>query len=276
MLVHLSVDIEGIAGVVHVDQARRSGHDYGLARQWMTREANAAALGAFDGGATGVVIVDAHGDMRNLLLDDLDPRVEVVSGALRPLSMVHGVSSRFGVALFVGYHAGAGSKNGILDHTYSSKVIARVRVGGRELDETAINAMVCGDVGVPVGLVTGDATTCARAKETLGEVETVVVKEAVSRHAARSIMPSVACERVREGARRAVQGAIAGKFRPFVLAPPHHLELDFHQSSCADVAELLPGTSRRAGVTVGYEAPDAATMLRVVLAWSILAGSAIV
>ena len=190
--------------------------------------------------------------------------------------MVHGISSRFGVALFVGYHAGAGSKNGILDHTYSSKVIARVRIGGRDFDETALNAMVCGEAGVPVGLVTGDATTCARAKETLGEVETVAVKEAVSRHAARSIMPSVACQRVHEGARRAVAGAIERRFKPFVPPPPHQLEVDFHQSSCADVAELLPGTLRRTGVTVAYVAPDAATMLRVVLAWSILAGSAIV
>ncbi|MEO7095554.1 MAG: M55 family metallopeptidase, partial [Polyangiales bacterium] len=228
MLVHLSVDIEGIAGVVHTDQARRSGHDYALARQWMTREANAAVLGAFDGGASGVVIVDAHGDMRNLLLDELDPRVEVVSGSLKPMSMVHGVSSRFGVALFVGYHAGAGSRNGILDHTYSSKVIARCRIGDRDFDETALNAMVCGEQGVPVGLVTGDSTVCARAEETLGDVETVVVKEAVSRHAARSVMPSVACERVQEGARRAVKGAIDRRFRPFLPPPPHRLELDFH------------------------------------------------
>src|SRR5687767_13800368 len=106
MRVYLSVDMEGVAGVVHVDQTRRTGHDYERARIWMTAEANAAALGAFDAGATGVLVNDSHGDMRNLVLEDLDPRIEVISGALKPMSMVEGAVAGFGCALFVGYHAG--------------------------------------------------------------------------------------------------------------------------------------------------------------------------
>lgn len=74
MHVYLSVDVEGVAGVVHVDQTRRGGGDYELARRWMTEEANAAVAGAFDAGASAVLVNDSHGDMRNLLLDVLDPR----------------------------------------------------------------------------------------------------------------------------------------------------------------------------------------------------------
>ncbi|HYO57158.1 MAG TPA: M55 family metallopeptidase [Archangium sp.] len=116
MQVYISVDMEGVAGVVHVDQTRRTGHDYAQARKWMTAEANAAIAGAFEAGATAVPVNDSHGDMRNLLLD---PRAEVISGSLKPQSMVQGIA-----------HAGARNRAGILDHTYYGAVVARCRVVG--------------------------------------------------------------------------------------------------------------------------------------------------
>ena len=274
MEVYISVDMEGVAGVVHVDQTRRTGHDYERARGWMTGEANAAVLGAFDGGASKVVVNDSHGDMRNLVLEELDPRAEIISGSLKPHSMVQGVKPGQAAALFIGYHAGAASQAGILDHTYYGKVVARCRVGGRDWNETAINAAVCGARGVPVALVTGDATTCAQARELIGEVATVTVKEAYTRYSARSISPVAARERIREAAARAVRRA--GELRPFVPALPLALEIDFATSACADAAELVPGTTRTGGVTCAYRAPDAPTLLQVIQAWTILAASTVV
>jgi len=275
MEVYISVDMEGVAGVVHVDQTRRTGHDYERARGWMTGEANAAVLGAFDGGATAVVVNDSHGDMRNLVLEELDPRAEIISGSLKPHSMVQGVKQGQAAALFIGYHAGAASQAGILDHTYFGKVVARCRVGGRDWNETAINAAVCGARGVPVALVTGDSTCCAQAREVLGDgVATVAVKEAYTRYSARSISPAVARERIRDAACRAVRRA--GELRPFVPALPLALEIDFATSACADAAELVPGTGRTGGVTCAYRAPDPAALLQVIQAWTILAASTVV
>jgi len=271
--VYVSVDMEGIAGVVHTDQTRRSGNDFDKARRWMTAEASAAVAGSFDGGATAVLVNDSHGDMRNLLLDELDPRAEVISGALKPMSMVEGAGPGIGAALFVGYHAGAGSRAGILDHTYYGAVVAGCRVNGRDWNEAAINAAVCGTHGIPVALVTGDATACAQARELLGEVDTVVVKEAISRYAARTIAPSLACTRIREAAAAAVRRAVAGGLRPFTPPPPHQLEIDFANSGCADAAEMVPGTRRVNGRTCAYQAGDAATLIQVIRAWTILAAS---
>jgi D-amino peptidase len=276
MEVYVSIDMEGVAGVVHVDQTRRTGHDYERARRWMTGEANAAVAGAFDGGASAVVVNDSHGDMRNLVLDELDPRAEVISGSLKPHSMVQGVMPGHGAALFIGYHAGAASQAGILDHTYYGKVVARCRVGGRDWNETAINAALCGARGVPVAMVTGDATTCAQAREVLGEVATVEVKQAFTRYAARTITPAVARERIREAAAAAVRRAAAGELRPFRPALPLELEIDFVNAACADAAELVPGTARRGGATCGYRAADPAALLQVIQAWTILAASTIV
>jgi D-amino peptidase len=265
-----------VAGVVHVDQTRRTGHDYERARRWMTAEASAAIAGAFDASATGVLVNDSHGDMRNFVLEELDPRAELISGSLKPMSMVEGASPEFGCALFVGYHAGAGTQAGILDHTYYGRVVNRLRVGGREWNEAALNAAAIGVHGIPVALVTGDRTTCAQSKALLGELDTCVVKDAITRYAARALHPTAAQAKIREAARSAVQRAANGAFRPFAPAPPFELEIDFVNSACADAAELVPGTSRTTGLTCAYRAPDAPTLIQVIQAWTILAGTTIV
>ncbi len=274
MLVYISVDMEGVAGVVHVDQTRRTGHDYERARRWMTAETNAAIAGACDAGATSVLVNDSHGDMRNLVLDELDRRAELITGSLKPLSMVQGVTEQARCALFVGYHAGAASQAGILDHTYYGRVVARCRVGGREWNETALNAAVCGALGVPVALVTGDQTVCAQATEHLGDVVTVCVKDAITRFCARTLLPAVACERIRAGAADAVRRAPS--LKPFRPAAPHELEIDFVNAACADAAALVPGTRRASGVTCAYRAPDAPTLIQVIQAWTTLAGTVMV
>jgi D-amino peptidase len=272
VLVYISIDMEGVAGVVHVDQTRRTGHDYERARRWMTHEANAAIAGAYDGGATAVLVNDSHGDMRNLVLDELDRRAELISGSLKPLSMVQGVTREAACALFIGYHAGAASQAGILDHTYYGRVVARLRVGDRDWNETALNAAVCGALGVPVALVTGDQTVCAQARQHLGDVATVVVKDAITRYCARTLLPSVACEKIQLAAAAAVKRPPA----PFRPAPPYELEVDFVNAACADAAELVPATRRLGGSTCAYSAPDAPTLIQVIQAWTTLAGTTMV
>ncbi|MCA9712630.1 MAG: M55 family metallopeptidase, partial [Myxococcales bacterium] len=224
MRVYISVDMEGIAGVVRREQVMRGHPGYDQACRWMTAEADAAARGAFEAGATHVLVNDSHGDMCNLVLERLDPRVEVLSGSLKRFSMAEGLpDGRFDLALFVGYHGGMGTRDAILDHTYRSTVVCSVRVGDLTLNEAALNALVAGAAGTPVGLVTGDASTCAQCQALLGDVETVVVKWAQSRHAARSLHPERAREAVREGAARAV--AQAARFAPYQLPAPYVLEV---------------------------------------------------
>ncbi|HJM75103.1 MAG TPA: M55 family metallopeptidase, partial [Dehalococcoidia bacterium] len=115
--VMISVDMEGVAGVVHTDHTRRDGLDYSLARSLMTGEANAAIAGAFDAGAETVVVNDSHGTMRNLLPEELDPRAMLISGSPKPLLMMQGVDEpKIEAALCIGYHPRANSP-GVLDHT---------------------------------------------------------------------------------------------------------------------------------------------------------------
>lgn len=276
MRVYISVDMEGVAGVVHVDQTRRgSGSDFAVGRELMTLEANAAALGAFEAGASEVVINDSHGDMRNLIFDRLDPRVQTITGSLKPFSMVQGIQEgRFDVAMFVGYHASAGSRAAILDHTYWGAVVSHMKVNGRVMNEASLNALVAGEAGTPVGLVAGDDTFCRECRELLGDVEAITVKWAVGRYAARSLHPETARQRIREGAARVVKQV--SKYKPFRMDAPYELEIRFHNAGMADSAEVLPGARRADGTVVRYRTEAVPELFRAMLALIRLGGEGLV
>jgi D-amino peptidase len=272
MQVYISVDMEGVAGVVHEDQTDpidpRHAGEYNRFRRLMTSEANAAVEGAFAAGATRVLVNDSHWRMRNLLAEELHPGAELLSGGPKLGSMVEGVDQGFDAAMFVGYHAMAGTAHAVIDHTYSGTVHA-VRLNGRPAGELAINAGLAGHHGVPVVLVSGDQALGAEARELLGEsVETVVVKHAVGRFAARSVSPAESRRLIREGA----AAALARKHEPLVLERPVRIEVEFALAQMADMAELVPGSVRTGGRTLEYVHHDYREVFRAWRALYTLAG----
>jgi D-amino peptidase len=178
MRVYISIDMEGVAGVATFDQVVRGGHGYPRAQELMTGEANAAIAGAFDGGATEVLINDSHGTMDNLIHAELDQRARIIFGSPKLDCMAEGIDENHDVALFIGYHAAAGSE-GVMAHTYSS-TFTEVRVNGEPVSEADVNALQAAAVGVPVGLLTGDDQICAAIQKTLPGIETVTVKRATT------------------------------------------------------------------------------------------------
>jgi len=244
MKVYISVDMEGIGGVSHNDPTQRGDAGYPAAVALMVGEANAAIDGAFDGGATEVLVNDSHGGMHNLTPEDLDARATLLQGQ-KPWSMVAGAGpdQGFEVALFVGYHARAGHPTGTIAHTYSySPTLTTLQ--GRPVGESGINALVLGAWGITVGLVCGDDQLALETEDWLPWAERVIVKTAVGRRAAASVHPSVARDRVRAGAERAVRRAKAGELTALVVEPPVRLEAEYSHAAEADFAALIPGAER--------------------------------
>ncbi|MGH7536401.1 MAG: M55 family metallopeptidase [Gemmatimonadales bacterium] len=272
MRVYISVDMEGVAGVVHEDQTDqtdpRHAGEYNRFRRLMTAEANAAIEGALAAGGTGVVVNDSHWLMRNLLAEDLHPAAELLSGGPKARSMVEGIEAGFDAALFIGYHARAGTLHATIDHTYTSRV-HEARLNGRPAGELAINAALAGTYGVPIALVSGDQALAAEARELLGDsVETVTVKHAVGRFAARSVAPAEACRLIREG----TKAALGRPHQPLRLAVPVRLEVEFALTQMADMAELVPGSVRTGGRTLEYIHDDYREVFRAWRALYNLAG----
>lgn len=274
MDVFISIDMEGVAGVVHGEQVRRGSDDYPACRELMEQEANAAIEGAFAGGATRVVVNDAHGDMRNLRAAEIDPRADLLIGSPKvPYGMMQGINPGFGVALFIGYHARAGTAGAILDHSYAGAVILDIRVNGASWGEAQLNATLAGGYGVPVGLVTGDDKTCAQVRETLVGAETVAVKQAFSRASALGLHPLRARDAIRDAARAAIASAARGELAPFCPPSPFRLEVDVVTSGMADMASIMPGLSRTGPRTLAFEAVDVETLVRARMSISTLAGA---
>ena len=244
MKVYISVDMEGIGGISHSEPTERGDAGYPAAVALMVGEANAAIAGAFDGGATEVLVNDSHGQMFNLTPEDMDARAVLLQGQ-KPWSMVAGAGPDrgFDVALFVGYHTRAGHPTGTIAHTYSGTPTLTM-LQGKPVGESGINALALGAWGVPVGLVTGDDQLALETELWFPWAERVIVKSAVSRRAAASVHPSVARERVRTGAKRAVERAAAGELLLFDPGRPITLEAEYENAGQADHAAIVPGTER--------------------------------
>lgn len=270
--VYISVDMEGIAGVVDSDQTSSSGKDYNLARKWMTEEVNAAIRGSLKTGATEIVVNDSHGSMRNIIASDLIPSAYLITGAPKPYSMMQGLDKTFDAVIFIGYHAMAGTVDGVLDHTISGSTIFSIKINGREMAETHINALLAGAYNVPVVLVAGDSAICWQAKEILGEeLETAPVKEGIGRNAAKTLTPSKACELIQEKTKLAL--GKRARIKPFHMDPPYQFDVVFHNSSQADRAELVPQVKRENARSVHFESEDILEGFKLLRALIYLASS---
>lgn len=253
--VFISVDMEGIAGIVSGDHTSSQGKDYGIARKWMTDEANAAIQGALDAGATEIVINDSHGDMKNIIASEVNPAAHLITGSPKPLSMMQGIDNTFDAVIFIGYHAQAGTKDGVLDHTYSGSSIYSFKVNGVEMGEYGFNAAIAGYFGVPVVLIAGDEEVCKQAKKLLGEnLETAPVKKGIGRYAAETLVPSKAQELIRQKAKIALEKR--NEMKPFKVSSPVKFDIDFLYSYQAEAGESIPGVKRTGPRSVSYVQDD--------------------
>jgi D-amino peptidase len=274
MKVYLSVDMEGIGGISHSLPTERGDAGYPASVALMVGEANAAIDGAFAGGASEVLVNDSHGQMFNLTPEDVDARAVLVQGQ-KPWSMVAGAGpdQGFDVALFVGYHTRAGHPTGTIAHTYSGEPTLTA-LQGRPVGESGLNALVLGAWGIPVGLVCGDDQLALETEAWLPWAERVIVKSAVSRRAAASVHPSVARDRVRTGAERAVRRATAGELRPLDVSRPITVEAEYRHALEADYAALVPGAERYGDRGVRFVTDDPVLAYRAFLSGVRLAGTA--
>lgn len=261
--VYISVDMEGISGISGDDQLGAGGAEYGRSRKLMVDDANAAIRGARQGGATEIVVNDSHGSMRNLRLEDLEPGARLISHSFKRHGMVEGLDESFDAAIFIGYHAKAGTPTGLFAHT-GSGVVADVRVNGLSVGEGGLNTLAAQWFGVPVVLVTGDDVAVAQVGEMATGARRVVTKRAINQRAV-ELRPLADVHReIEASAREAV--ASAHRTTP-VKAQAYKVEVQLRNPNIPQVAEVLPGMQRPAPDTLAFTAqtmPQAYALIRFV------------
>src|SRR5579875_2363711 len=239
--VFISVDMEGLTGVVSPNQVLPGRADYERFRVVMLRETNAVIRGAFDGGADGVLVNDSHDGMLNLKIEGLDERAELISGYHKPLSMVQGIDGGFACAFFVGYHSMA-SGEGVLSHTMTG-IVSRAYLNGVPASEGVIN-----------GLVAGDQYAVSEVHAVCPDARGVVVKRAIDRYSALS----ESLTRVEEELHRAAEEAVksAESLRVYSPSKPITLTVEFAQSSLAARVLYAPIARRVDGRTIEIVGDD--------------------
>ncbi|ACB25219.1 M55 family metallopeptidase [Methylobacterium radiotolerans] len=269
MRVLISTDIEGVAGIYHRVQTTPGNPEYERARVLMTREANAAVAGAFDGGARAVLVNDSHGDFRNMPPDLLDPRAQAVQGKPRPLGMMAGIDQDIDAVCLVGYHARA-SGRGILAHTVNSFAFARIAINGQELGEAGLYGALAGAYGVPVAMASGDDVFVAENRALLPGTRFVETKRATGQNSGISLSPAQSCAAIGEAVAAALRESSARSFR---LEGPLEVRVRAQTPALADLFCLWPSLRRGEGSEVVFAAAHVAEAVQVINALSAMSSA---
>ncbi len=257
--VFISVDMEGIAGVIHWKETSSQGRGYPLFRKLMTQETNAVIEGALAAGATEILVRDAHGNTRNILPDLLHPEAVLLRGFPGgPLCMMEGIDDTFDAVILLGYHARAGTPDAVLEHNMANSFYDVV-LNGKKMGEAGLNAAMAGHFGVPVVLIAGDLAVANQVRELFGDIETVVVKEGIGQ-AGKMIHPKKAQEMIKKKTEKALKRL--KDFKPYKFNPPYTMEITFTDEIFANKVSWIPGAKRSGDRSVSFTSNDFMEVLK--------------
>jgi D-amino peptidase len=268
MKIHISVDMEGIAGVATGADTTPGAPHFEYCRELMTAECNAAIEGCFDGGADEVIVNDSHDGMLNLIQRQVDRRARVIRGSAKALGMMQGIDDSTAATMFVGYHARTGN-DGVLNHTMRGGDVQGVFLNGEPAGELRLNAALAGWHDIPVALISGDNVLCEEGRNVLGPVPAVEVKEAVDKYTALSVHPEVAQERIREAARHAVENL--SDLAPYRIETPTTLRVLWNSTSITAMCTNVPGVQRVSPREIEYTSDEYPQVYRLLRALFVLA-----
>jgi D-amino peptidase len=252
--VFISVDIEGCTGIVSFSQCEKpdgAHYDYPFARRMLTHDVNAAVRGAREAGADEIVIKDGHAYCKNLLIDELEPGVELISGIGGGKDgMMNGIDSTFDAAMLVGYHAMAGVAGGFMEHALAAG-LHRFWINGEPAGEIAASAAVAGSYGVPLVMVCSDEAGVFEAQALLPGVAGYATKKGHAKYMGQVKHPSVTGPGIQAAARVGCAGR--DKIALYKPAEPVSMKIEFHKVEEADMAATLEGISRLDGYTLEWK-----------------------
>ncbi len=229
--------MEGASGVTTWDDVSPGKMFYNQSRSLITQDVNAAIEGAFEAGATEVLVNEAHDGMRNLLLEKLNPKARVIRGFRgKKRAMMEGIDDSFDKVFLVGYHARAGTLGAILNHTLLLEIhnfwINDVLVG-----EGGISTAIAGHFGVPVVLVTGDDKTIKEMRGLVPRTSSAEVKKGISRYSADCINPELTYKMIKDAAKK----AMSVKIKPYTVKSPVTIVVEFTSLEMGNIASWVPG-----------------------------------
>lgn len=253
MKVYISTDMEGITGINNRKFLVDNQPEYTRGRKLMMQDLNAAIEGAIEAGATEILVNDAHGSMRNLIIEDLHEMADLITGFPKNNLMMSGIDESFDAVMFIGYHAKTGSK-GILSHTINSGVFDDVKLNSKSYGETGLNAAIAGFYNVPVVMISGDDVLEKEALDILPDIEFAMTKERQSLNAGKMLNPNKTKIIIKEKAKNGLLKK--DKLKVFELSNNIEMEIRLKSPLHADVIEIIPGIKRISSRIVTYNSKN--------------------
>ena len=251
MKLFISVDMEGTTGLERLEEIFRGLPGFDTFRQLMAGDANAVIQGAIDGGATEIVVSDSHGYMCNIYPDDLIKGVQLKRGQIRrQWCQMKTLDQSFDAALLIGYHAKAGTADGILAHTWITG-FRDVRVNGHSVPEPSLNTLLAGSFDVPVLMLSGDQYVIEQASPILGDIEYAQVKTSTGFFSGEHLPIDQSRKLLRESAFKAVKSA--GKAEPVRCELPVTIEVDLSADPKGDPALAARPDDNQRFIDIGWE-----------------------
>jgi len=249
--VYMGTDVEGCAGIVGFEtQSYGEAKYYEQTKRIATLEVNAAVEGLVSEGVDDVLVSDGHGP-GGLSWEDLHPAAKLLHGRpVAPRSVRDAVARAYDVCMIIGQHALAGTADGTLNHTQSSRAVDYYRLNGKPIGEIAQFALYQGALGLPFIFLSGDEAACREVEELIPGVTTAAVKKGLSRQSAISLSQAEAHRRIREGAAEAVRKQRENPLPPFTLPGPYELEIRFFHTESVDALVRRPDVERLDSQTI--------------------------
>ncbi len=271
MKVFISADIEGVTGLVSWSQCGGNNskcYDFSFAREMMTHDVNAAIRGARQAGASEILVRDAHGNSKSLLVSQLEGPVTLCSGTGHSViqGMMTGLDQSFDAAMLIGYHAKAGTKRAIMEHTLTGG-IHRLKLNGIEYGEMGLSAFAAGDLGVPIVCVSSDQAGCDEAANLIEGTSTAVTKIPLSRYSGKLLDPAQTAARIEHAANRGVQNR--GSIFPKKWKGECVLEVEYNRTEMTDNATKYHRLEQIDGYTLKGTYPSFEEAHRAI--WNMLA-----
>jgi D-amino peptidase len=227
----ISVDIEGITGVINRDFANKNGKYHKQACRYMTHDTNAVVQGILNADSDAFIVVrDAHDyDAVNLDLETLHPKANLVQGWGAMQDILAGLDQTFKGVFLVGFHAGGQNNKAILGHTLHS-ITHHIKINDQLINETGWAAFCASHCNVPVAFISGDDHAVKEAKEQLGEIVGVEVKKSFARDSGISLSLEQAQLLLEKGAEEATIKLQKNQFPVFEVSIPVTLEISFYNT----------------------------------------------
>lgn len=259
MKVYISADIEGITGTTVWSETELNAPDYAQFQKQMTKEVLAAIEGAFAGGATEILLKDAHDSARNILIENLPEKVKIIRGwTQEPMCMVAGLDSSFDRAIFIGYHSEGGSEKNPLAHTLS--LLADIKINGEYASEFLINSYAAALHNVPVAFVSGDQALTEHIARYNEQIITFATKEGIG-HATINVSPQTTLKKTKHLVEQAMQ---IERNRLLIELPKHFtVEIIYKDHIKAYRNSFYPGATFKPHNTVQFETSDYFEVLRL-------------